>query len=148
MSEDYTHRPAKITLPVRTTRPNWPARGARWSATVDLPYMPSGTYGATVDEWYVGDQATEKDARDRLTEFVLAGLVAAQQPIVLVIGGAAPDYHECLHVVRMTARGGHVDIIRAGRHCGSWSSSSKSLDEEVAGVLAHVGGEPTILRLF
>ncbi len=151
MSDDeYTRKDGRITLPVRSVRPTWP-RGARWTSAVALPHRPSGKYGATYD-WWEAEAATEKEARDGLTALVLAGLHAARQPVVLVIGGAEPDYHTAIHVVRMTASGGHVDVIRQRadgkpRQAASWGSNNATLDEEVAAVLAHVGGEPTIIRL-
>jgi hypothetical protein len=51
-----------------------------------------------------------------------------------------------IHLVRARAEGTCVDIIRAGRSTGSWSSGS-DLATEVAHVVEHVGGAPHVVDL-
>jgi hypothetical protein len=141
-TESGIHKRTTVPVPVRLFKPHWP-RGAAWSAQADLPVCADRYAGRG---WIAeASGKTESAVRTALANQILAVLTAADQRLVLVIGGG-PDYADCIHLVRARAEGTCVDIIRAGRSAGSWSSGS-GLVTEVDHVIEHVGGAPHVVAV-
>jgi hypothetical protein len=134
MPNEYTHKPVTIRIPATAMR-GW-QRGAGWTATVDTP---------DGDGYWRADGKTQAEATANLAALVATAAARAGEPPVLVIGGG-PGYETCIHLVTATPWGYDVDIVRDGRHSGSWMGRAESMDEAVADVRRHVGGTPVVVR--
>jgi hypothetical protein len=142
VTENGVHKRITVPVPAHLYKPNWP-RTAAWSAQVDLP-VSTGLYAG--HGWVAAACGnTESAARAALVSQIVAALAAADQRLVLVIGGG-PGYADCIHLVRARAEGTYVDVVRAGRSVGSWSSCT-DLAAEVSRVIEHVGGVPDVVDL-
>lgn len=124
----------RVPVPVTTWR-GW-QRGAPWIAEADTPAQR-----------FRGEGKTEAEAKGALTQLILTAMARAEQRPVVVIGGAAPDYDRCVHVVVPEPYGYTTYAIRDGRVSGTTIGSDETLSDAVDAAVRHVGGSPQVVRL-
>lgn len=131
-----TDKDITVRLPARLRRGK--TSECRWVAELTLDDRPLGSlFSETAD--------SQPEARAQLTALVTRTLRLLEDGPVLVIGGDG-QYAQHLHLLHAQPGGWIVTSIRDGHIAGTWSSNN-TRDEFLAQILAHVGGQPTVLRL-
>ncbi|MEV6527148.1 hypothetical protein AB0M43_34980 [Longispora sp. NPDC051575] len=94
---------------------------------------------------FTASSASSAGAQSQLQSMIVDTLNALCDRPIVVIGGSA-DYASCIHLIHAQPGGRIVSIIRDGRDAGCWGTAA-TLDETLAQVLAHVGGDPAVVLL-
>jgi hypothetical protein len=133
------NRDAAVTVrvPARVRRDAGP--NGQWSAEAAC-----GKPGVTGLRVFGAD--TEAAAKHGLAVLVADVLSTVDTTPILVVGGAAPEYHKLVHIITPSVFGHNVHVAREGRAGYFWDHGERDTEAMLKVVLDHVGGNPLVVR--